>query len=108
MGGFPEQWIIGCVQKGWLDFSDHARQRMIERSIEKEQIVECILRGKVIELQTQFKDVHVLFQEPTTGKPEIYVIVAAAYPFPLVVSVCRTEEEVWEYRDGYLKRRKRK
>jgi hypothetical protein len=85
------------VQKGWLDYSNHAKCRMKERQIEDNKIIECILYGKVIELQLQFEDVHVVFQEATESKPEIYVVIAAAYPFPLVVTVCRTIDEVWEY-----------
>lgn len=108
MSNMPEQWIRGCVQKGLLDYSKHAKDRMEERKIEDEKVVECILYGKIIELQPQFKDVHVLFQEATENKPEIYVVVAAAYPYPLVITVCRTIDEVWDYYNGYLKRRKRK
>lgn len=108
VSNIPEQWIKGCVQKGWLDYSNHAKCRMKERQIEDNKIIECILYGKVIELQLQFEDVHVVFQEATESKPEIYVVIAAAYPFPLVVTVCRTIDEVWEYCNEYLKRRKRK
>ena len=35
----------------------------------------------------------IVFQEATESKPEIYVVIAAAYPFPLVVAVCRTIDE---------------
>lgn len=63
---------------------------------------------KVIELQPQFDDVHVIFQEATEKKPEMYVIIAASYPYPVVVTVCRTMDEVWEYCNGFLKRRKKK
>lgn len=108
MNSIPEQWIRECVQKSWLDYSGHAKCRMIERQIEDSKIIECILYGKVIELQPQFEDVHVVFQEATETKPEIYVIVAAAHPYPLVVTVCRTIDEVWECCNGRLKRRKKK
>ena len=107
VSNIPEQWIKGCVQKGWLDYSNHAKCRMKERQIEDNKIIECILYGKVIELQLQFEDVHVVFQEATESKPEIYVVIAAAYPFPLVVTVCRTIDEVWGIAMD-IKRRKRK
>lgn len=106
MSSVPEQWVKECTKNGWLDYSDHAKCRMKERKIEDKKVVECILYGKVIELQPQFKDVHVVFQEPSENKPEIYVIIAAAHPYPVVVTVCRTINEVWEYCDGYLKRRR--
>lgn len=107
MNDLPQKWIRGCVQKGWLDYSHHAKCRMLERQIEDKKIIECILNGKEIELQQEFEDVHVLFQEATEKTPEMYVIVAAAYPYPLVVTVCRTKEEVWEYCNGCLKRRRK-
>ncbi len=50
MKSIPEQWIRGCVQKNLFGFSEHARSRMKERSIEDYKVVECILYGKVIEL----------------------------------------------------------
>ncbi|WP_238988832.1 hypothetical protein [Calorimonas adulescens] len=49
-----------------------------------------------------------IFQEATEKKPEMYVIIAASYPYPVVVTVCRTMDEVWEYCNGFLKRRKKK
>lgn len=52
-----------------------------------------------------FKDVHVLFQE-SSDRPGIYVVVAACNP-PMVVTVCRTKDEIWEVCNGILKRRKK-
>ncbi|MDI6604075.1 MAG: DUF4258 domain-containing protein [Thermoanaerobacteraceae bacterium] len=108
MNDMAEQWIRKCVKNGLLDYSSHAICRMIERQIEDKKIIECILYGKVVELQPQFKDIHVIFQEATDKDPEIYTVVAAAYPYPLVVTVCRTIEEVWECYNGLLKRREKK
>jgi hypothetical protein len=71
-------------------------------------VIECILYGKVIEIQTNFEDIHVLFQEATDKNPEIYVVVAASYPYPVVVTVCKTDSEVWEEINGLLKRRRKK
>lgn len=107
MKNASDKWIKACVKKGDLDYSFLAKSRMLERKIEDEIVVDCILNGKVIEYQKQYKDVHVLFQEATDKEPEIYVIVAAAYPNPVIVTVCRTMIEVWGDSNGILKRRQR-
>lgn len=106
MNDMAEQWIRKLTKMGHLRYSIHAKDRMIERQIEDNKIVECIINGKIIEIQAQFDDIHVLFQEATDKEPEIYVVVAAAYPYPLVVTVCRTMDEVWEAYNGILKRRR--
>lgn len=107
MSDIVEGWIKACVKNNLLDYTNHARCRMFERRIEDEKVIECILYGTVIEIQPHFKDIHVIFQVATDAKPEIYVVIAAASPYPLVVTVCRTMDEVWEYYNGHLKRRKR-
>lgn len=108
MNEISVQWIKELTKKGFIEFSGHALDRMIEREIEDKKVIECILYGKVIEIQTSFEDIHVLFQEATDKNPEIYVVVAASYPYPVVVTVCKTDSEVWEEINGLLKRRVKK
>jgi hypothetical protein len=108
MSEISVQWIKELTKKGLIEFSGHALDRMIEREIEDKKVIECILYGKVIEIQTNFEDIHVLFQEATDKNPEIYVVVAASYPYPVVVTVCKTDSEVWEEINGLLKRRSKK
>lgn len=107
MKSIPEQWIRGCVQKKLFGYAEHAKLRMKERFIEDHEVVECILNGKVIEVQTEYEDVHVLFQEATKDRPEIYVVMAAA-SYPWIVTVCKTQNETWEFINGFLTRRKKK
>lgn len=107
MNSISEKWIRTCVREGLVDYSGHAKCRMLQRQIDDEKILNCILYGKVIEIQKQFEDIHVLFQEATNECPEIYVVVAASYPYPVIVTVCRTMDEVWEFCNGILKRRKK-
>lgn len=107
MKSIPEQWIRGCVQKKLFGYTEHAKQRMQEREIETDKVIECILNGKVIGIQAKYEDIHVLFQEASKDRPEIYVVIAASSN-PLVITVCRTQDEIWEYTDGLLTRRKKK
>ena len=100
------QYIRKNVQKGYLDYSQHALERMLEREIEDFQVADCILKGKVIETQNFIgQDIKILFQEATVKTPEMYVVVAAAYPHPVVTTVCNFKEEVWECINGIMKRR---
>jgi hypothetical protein len=81
---------------------------MTERCIGKEKVKACIISGKLVEIQNQGRDIKVVIQEPTDELPEFYVVVAACYPRPHVITVCRTREEVWECIGGVLKRRRTK
>jgi hypothetical protein len=95
------------VQEGDYYISAHAHQRMSEREIEQEKVVECIIRGEILEFQDgkNADNIRVLFQEATGKTPEIYVVVALSDQ-PIVVTVCRTKEEVWENVDNVLRRRR--
>ncbi len=100
------KYIQECFKKDMFTLSAHALQRMKERKITLEEIKDCIIKGETIEIQDFFKDVHVLFQE-SSDRPVIYVVVAACNP-PMVVTVCRTKDEIWEVCNGILKRRKKR
>lgn len=100
------QYIRKNVHKGYFEYSQHALERMLEREIEDYQVVNCILKGVIIEVQKfDNQDIKVLFQEATEKTPEMYVVIAASYPYPVVATVCRFEEEAWECIDGIMKRR---
>jgi hypothetical protein len=103
-----EKLIRARVNEGYFDVSPHALQRMAEREIDIEKVLECILQGQTIEFQRDraTDDIKVLFQEATEKTPEIYVVVVAL-DTPLVITVCRTKDEVWECVANVLKRRGR-
>lgn len=101
-----EKMMRKKVREGHFDFTGHAMERMAEREIEIGRVLECILSGKVIEFQQDKKthDLKVLFQENSKHKAEIYVVVAAQKT-PLIITVCRTKDEVWDWIDNVLRRR---
>ncbi|KRQ86294.1 hypothetical protein ABG79_01917 [Caloramator mitchellensis] len=101
-----EKMIRKKVIEGNFDVTEHAVKRMAEREIDMDQVLDCIIRGKTIEFQTDRRtnDIKVLFQEATASKPEVYTVVAAL-DTPLIITVCRTKEEVWECINNVLRRR---
>lgn len=105
-GEMAENNIRQKVQDGYYVISSHAFDRMAERKIPEEKVIECITEGKNIELQIGNKanDIKVLFQEATNEKAEIYTVVADRDK-PVIVTVCRTKNEVWKHVDNVLKRR---
>lgn len=106
----PISYIKACAKNNKINFSAHAIQRMGERKIRKNKVLHTIIYGEVIEQQdyTNLKnsDIKVVFQEECEDVPEMYVVVAAC-AIPEVITVCKTNEEVWDYVKGRLKRRKK-
>lgn len=101
----PEDSIRSSAWSKKLGFSSHAMDRMGERMITIDQVYDCILYGTNIETQYHGRDVKVVFQQAIAGIPSYYAVVADNYPFPEVVTVCSTMDEVWEFIGGILIRR---
>ncbi|MCT8975110.1 DUF4258 domain-containing protein [Clostridium sp. CX1] len=101
-----EKNIRQKVSEGYYVVSTHAHNRMAERRIPEEKVIECITEGKSIEVQIgkEINDFKVLFQEGNKEKPEVYTVVADRER-PVIVTVCRTKDEVWECVGNVLKRR---
>lgn len=101
-----EKIIRKKVSQGNFDFSRHALERMAEREIEYDKVIDCIIDGKAIDFQNNkgAGDIKVLFQEATDKEPEIYTVVAASET-PVIITVCRTDKEVWKCIDNVLMRR---
>jgi len=90
-----------------LDYSLHAVERMAERCITDKEVENCVMFGEVIDEQYFGIDIKVLFQEAVSGKPNLYVVVADCNP-PVVITVCRVKDEVWDYVNGKMKRGNKK
>lgn len=108
--GIPDQYIVSCVRKGELYYTPHALEQMANRKISTDDVCEAILNGLPIEQQDHGRDIKIVFQpRPKGGIPKFYVVVAAAYKQAVVVTVCLTRKEVWEFLGNFtLKRKKRK
>lgn len=107
-GQIAEDNIRKKINDGIYLVSYHAQQRMAEREIEIEKVIECILEGERIEDQigNEDNDFKVLFQEGNSERPEVYTVVADR-DTPVIVTVCRTKDEVWECVGNLLKRREK-
>lgn len=105
-GVMAERNIRNKVAEGYYVVSSHAFDRMAERKIPEEKVIECITKGKNIEVQIgkESSDLKVLFQEGNKERPEVYTVVADRDK-PVIVTVCRTKDEVWDYVGDVLKRR---
>ncbi len=79
---------------------------MAERKVPLEKVISCITEGENIEVQigNEIDDLKVLFQEGNKEKPEVYTVVVDR-DIPVIVTVCRTKDEVWECIRNVLKRR---
>ena len=81
---------------------------MGERKISVDQVYEAVIHGQIVEKQhsPNYPDIHIIFQAITIPMPSYYIIVAVSQPNPIVVTVCNTKDESWEYINGLLKRRR--
>ena len=106
-GAMAEENIRQKIKVGCYAVSQHASDRMAERKISLEKVIECITEGENIEVQIgkEVNDLKVLFQEGNKEKPEIYTVAITDREKPVIVTVCRTESEAWEHVGNFLKRR---
>ena len=104
----PGQLVRSYAAQGNIRFTQHALERMDERQVEADAVVEAIASGHEIEVQPATKmdpDIRVLFQE--AGGVSFYVVTICRNMTCLVLSVCLTEAEFWEVVQGILRRRNR-
>lgn len=104
----PGQLVRSCALQGNIRFTLHALERMDERQIEADAVVEAIVSGHEIEVQLVTDldpDIRVLLQE--AGGVSFYVVTICRNMSCVVLSVCRTWEESWEVVKDVLRRRNR-
>lgn len=104
-----EKIIRKNVEEGNYEITDHAFQRMNERKMDIEDVETCIVKGQTIEFQQDIgtQDIKVLFQEYTDDNPGFYAVVKYSYDMPLIITVCRRDNEVWDCIDNILRRREK-
>jgi len=87
-GDMAEDNIRQKVNEGCYAVSKHASDRMGERKISLDKVIECITKGENIEVQIgkEANDLKVLFQEGNKNKPEVYTVVADREK-PVIVTV---------------------
>ena len=104
----PGQLVRSFAVQGKIRFTFHALERMDERLVEADAVVDAIASGHEIEVQPATNvdpDIRVLFQE--AGGVSFYVVTICRNMTCWVLSVCLTEAESWEVVQGVLRRRNR-
>ena len=104
----PGQLVRSCALQGKIRFTHHALERMDERLVEADAVVDAIASGHEIEVQPATNvdpDIRVLFQE--AGGVSFYVVTICRNMTCWVLSVCLTEAESWEVVQGVLRRQNR-
>ncbi len=104
----PGQLIRKLAAQGNLHITMHAYERMDERQILLDEVVDAICHGTEIEVQppeAENPDIRVLFQE--VDGHNFYVVTLCRNMKCWVLSVCITEDEAWDVVKGILRRRSR-
>ena len=104
----PGQLVRSYAVQGNIRFTQHALERMDERQVEADAVLDAIACGHEIEVQPATEtdpDIRVLFQE--AGGLSFYVVTICRNMTCWVLSVCLTREESWEVVQGVLRRRNR-
>lgn len=90
------RWLQGQVAQRKYLLSRHASQRMDQRGVLIQHVLQAIKDGKVLERQTHQGDVKLLLEGQDDEGTPFYVVVALSVPLPIIVTVCRFHDEVWE------------
>lgn len=91
--------------KSKLAFTDHSMEKMRIRAITEDEVYSCVMYGSVIDYQYHGRDIKILYQQPICNNIEHYVVVANDSPYPQVITVCLTLQEVWDEVNGTLRRK---
>lgn len=86
-----------AAAEGRYRVSDHALQRMGERQVAMEDLVACLARAEILEIQLHAQDHKVCVRGITGNGEEFYTVVAICFPDPpTVITVCQFDDQVWE------------
>lgn len=94
------------IRRNKITYSQHSLLRMGKRKIWKNDILNAVLFGELINVQEYCdgREPHFLFQE-SSQKPEFCVVVAESSPKITVVTVFYFDETTWEFKDKVYQRR---
>ena len=109
MPSWHEAWLELLKKTGRTRsyiISNHAFIRMGERDISDDDVQRCPLEGQYIEHQEHGQDLKVLLRGECDDGSTFYMVVALAFQRPVIVTVCRFKDEVWDDL-GPMKKRKK-
>ena len=89
--------IIGYLDKDLYTISQHARERMFERNIDTNQILEVIRNGKIMEeYPDDFPCPSVLSRGEDTDLT-LYVVYAICPTYLVIITAYYPDENKWQY-----------
>ncbi len=106
---WPEAWLELLKKTGRTRnyiISKHAFKRMGERDISDDDVQRCSLEGQYIEHQGHGRDLKILLQSECDDGSTFYMVVALSFPRPVIVTVCRFIDGIWDDL-GPMKKRKK-
>lgn len=109
MTSWTEAWIELLKKNGRTRnyiISKHAFLRMGERDISDDDLQRCSLEGQFLEHQGHGQNVKVLLQGECNDGSTFFMVVALAYPRPVIVTVGRFSDGIWEDLGAMKKRKK--
>lgn len=101
------QWLVilrKAVENRNYIISGHAMRRMGEREITVADLESCFIVGEFIEDQGHGENVKALLKGLDCKNQEFYIVVALAFPKPVIVTVCRFQKDAWEDIGSFKKR----
>ena len=102
-------YIRQKAEKGEVIVSPHAIENMGLRNIWLDEVLEAIVHGEVVDIQTlEEGNVKVIFQQSTEDVPRFAVVVAADYPEVVIVTVYNFDKDKFEYIEGQKRWRRKK
>lgn len=97
--------VAAKFANGEYRLSFHCHDRMDERGISEDDIVNACTTGKPIELQNHGRDDKVLMEGTTCCGKTFYAVVAVCQPSVHVVTVCWFKDSIWADVPGLRKRK---
>lgn len=99
-----EHYVRNANERGLLFFTDHAYEKMRKLKISQEEVINCIKCGFLVEQQDGYdgEDPRMIFYNG--HERSFYVVVTVTEPDHLVITVCKTDFNVWRKKGDGIER----
>lgn len=99
-------FIRNCARNKKIKISPHCYKQMAQRKIIVRQVYQSIRDGVVMEVQSNERDIKILFQDSVNKPPMFFVAVAVKSNMGFCVTAYLPDPEIWELDSGNQWRRK--
>lgn len=95
-----EMFLRNSNKRGYLYFTDHAAEKQMRLMIEKNDIIECVENGPIIEVQAGYTGEQPRILVYSDHEKMFYVVVAIDFPTAcIIISVIEVDFSKWN-KDG--------